>query len=59
MNFIQQSKHPKQHLTQQTTIFEMIFDSTSFSYFLQKYSKIILIKVITAIKNDPKAKEPR
>jgi hypothetical protein len=56
---MQQSKQPKQHLTQHTTILVIIFDSTSFSYFLQKYSKTILIKVIIAIKNDPKASEPR
>ena len=59
MNLIQQSMHPKHNLTQQTTILVNTFVSISFSYFLQKYSKTILINVIIAIKNDPKAKDPK
>ncbi len=58
MNFMQQSMHVKHNLTQQTTILVKGFVSIIFSNFLQKYSKTILMNVITAIKNDPKANEP-
>ena len=51
--------HPKHNLTQQTTILVNTFVSISFSYFLQKYSKTILINVIIAIKKDPNAKDPK
>lgn len=58
INFKQQSRHPKQHLTQQTTIFVITLDSTIFSNFLQKYSNITLINEITAIKKEPNARDP-
>jgi len=55
---MQQSRQPKQHLTQHTTHFVIIFDSATFSNFLQKYSNSTLIKEMTAIKNEPKARDP-
>jgi len=57
MNYTHFSKHQRQHLKQAMTNFAVEFSSIPLAV-LAKYSNIILIVLIIAIKREPKATVP-